>query len=196
MRSLASLLVRYVKATATHWKTLAVGAAVAVGGIVAGATDTPIRPVIWWTVVLVFTVTAQFKAWKDVQTKLDVAVESASQEAERAGRLVGLGDLDHETFNPSELCPGDRPSNGLVTYRTFTDCDIVGPCVIAPFGGTRFERCSFGGVPDNIYEIEGPRRLVGVVGFFQCTFVKCRFEDVGLMGSKEDSDSIRAIPMV
>ena len=72
----------------------------------------------------------------------------------------------------------------MITGKTFTDCLIEGPAVIAAVGDTTFDGCDMG-VTKNphslLYKAQGPL-LVGVIGFKDCKFERCRFRQVGFTG--------------
>ncbi len=80
----------------------------------------------------------------------------------------------------------------VIESRTFTDCVIEGPGMIAIMNGTTFENCHMG-VTENVrsllYRPLGPR-LVGAVGFSNCKFVGCRFKQVGFTSSDVVLDSL------
>ncbi|HWW11922.1 MAG TPA: hypothetical protein VN018_05355 [Brevundimonas sp.] len=69
--------------------------------------------------------------------------------------------------------------------KTFTDCLIEGPAVIAVMNDTTFDSCAMGTTTDTrnlLYKPMG-QKLAGVVGMSNCTFVRCRFAQVGFTGS-------------
>lgn len=69
--------------------------------------------------------------------------------------------------------------------KTFTDCLIEGPAVIAVMNNTTFDSCAMGTTTDTrnlLYRPMG-QKLAGVVGMSNCTFVRCRFAQVGFTGS-------------
>lgn len=69
--------------------------------------------------------------------------------------------------------------------KTFTDCLIEGPAVVAVMNNTTFASCAMGTTTDTrnlLYRPMG-QKLAGVVGMSNCTFVRCRFAQVGFTGS-------------
>ena len=69
--------------------------------------------------------------------------------------------------------------------KTFTDCLIEGPAVVAVMNNTTFDSCAMGTTTDTrnlLYRPMG-QKLAGVVGMSNCTFVRCRFAQVGFTGS-------------
>ncbi|WP_420477951.1 hypothetical protein [Brevundimonas sp. FT23028] len=71
--------------------------------------------------------------------------------------------------------------------KTFTDCLIEGPGVIAVMNGTTFDSCAMGTTSDTrnlLYRPLGDK-LAGVIGMENCTFVRCRFAQVGFTGSED-----------
>jgi len=78
--------------------------------------------------------------------------------------------------------------------KTFTDCVIEGPAVMAVMDGTTFESCTMGMTSDTanlLYKAQG-KKLAGVVGMAECTFVRCRFVQVGFTGTDEFVEQMRA----
>jgi hypothetical protein len=80
-----------------------------------------------------------------------------------------------------------------ITGKTFTDCVIEGPAVMAVMTGTQFDSCAMGTTTDTnnlLYKPQG-QKLTGVVGVAGCTFVRCRFVQVGFTGSDAVLDELR-----
>lgn len=71
--------------------------------------------------------------------------------------------------------------------KTFTDCVIEGPAVVAVMDGTVFESCAMGTTSDVrtlLYRPVGDK-MAGVIGLSRCRFVRCRFVQVGFTGSEQ-----------
>ncbi len=78
--------------------------------------------------------------------------------------------------------------------KTFTDCVIEGPAVMAVMSGTTFDGCAMGTTTDTnnlLYKPQG-QKLTGVVGMAECTFVRCRFVQVGFTGMDSLLDDLRS----
>ena len=76
----------------------------------------------------------------------------------------------------------------VIEGKTFTDCLIEGPAVLAVMNGTRFDSCAMGTateVKSLLYRPVSQKTLAGVVGMSNCLFVRCRFAQVGFTGSDE-----------
>lgn len=72
--------------------------------------------------------------------------------------------------------------------KTFTDCVIEGPAVMAVMNGTHFENCAMGTTTDIrtvLYRPVSDQKMGGVVGVANCQFVRCRFVQIGFTGSHE-----------
>lgn len=68
--------------------------------------------------------------------------------------------------------------------KTFTDCLIQGPALVAIMGSTTMDGCNMGKVTDPrslTFAPQGPL-LVGAIGLQDCRFVCCQFEQVGFTG--------------
>lgn len=73
----------------------------------------------------------------------------------------------------------------VIRDKTFTDCAIEGPALVAVLKDTTFEGCNMGAATDArslLYAPEGPQ-LVGAIGLQNCRFVRCRFVQIGFTGS-------------
>jgi len=72
--------------------------------------------------------------------------------------------------------------------KTFTDCVIEGPAVMAIMNGTNFDSCAMGTTTDVrnlLYRPVSRTKLAGVIGMSNCRFVRCQFVQVGFAGSDE-----------
>lgn len=71
--------------------------------------------------------------------------------------------------------------------KTFTDCVIEGPAVMAVMNGTHFDSCAMGVATDIKTLLLKPlgHKMTGVVGMSNCKFVRCQFVQVGFTGSDE-----------
>ena len=74
----------------------------------------------------------------------------------------------------------------FIDGKTFTDCLIEGPAVVAVMNGTQFDNCAMGTTTDVrnlLYRPVGQDKMAGVVGMANCVFLRCRFVQVGFTGS-------------
>ena len=74
--------------------------------------------------------------------------------------------------------------DGVVRGKTFTDCVIEGPALMAALEGVTLEGCNLGLATDPrslFYKPQGPV-LIGVVAFADTRFIRCRFVQVGFTG--------------
>lgn len=71
--------------------------------------------------------------------------------------------------------------------KTFTECLIEGPAVMAVMNGTSFDTCNMGVASDPRTLLLQPMgdMIAGVVGVANCRFVRCRFVQVGFTGAPE-----------
>lgn len=77
--------------------------------------------------------------------------------------------------------------------KTFTDCVIEGPAVMAVMGDTTFQDCALGVATDMRTLLYRPlgEKMAGVVGMQDCKFVRCRFVQVGFTGSEALLDELQ-----
>ena len=73
----------------------------------------------------------------------------------------------------------------MLEGRTFTDCVIEGPAVMAVMDGTVFDNCNMGTAanPRNLLVKPLGDKMAGVVGMSRCRFVRCRFVQIAFTGS-------------
>ena len=82
----------------------------------------------------------------------------------------------------------------IITGKTFTDCLIEGPAIITILGTTQFDGCDMGAAEDInslLLRPEGPR-LIGIIGFKDCLFLRCRFRHIGYTGREDFLESLKA----
>jgi len=76
-------------------------------------------------------------------------------------------------------------TDDVIAGRSFSNCLIIGPAVLAPLDDNEFNSCTFdlpdGQGPESLILDVGdqPRWLVGVVGLRGCRFYQCRFVRIG-----------------
>ncbi len=76
----------------------------------------------------------------------------------------------------------------FIEGKTFTDCVIEGPAVMAVMNGTSFDNCAMGTTTDVrnlLYRPLSTTKLAGVIGVSDCRFLRCRFVQVGFTGSDD-----------
>jgi hypothetical protein len=72
-----------------------------------------------------------------------------------------------------------------IADKTFTDCVIEGPAVMAVMDGTVFDSCNMGAAtnPRNLLFKPLGDKMAGVVGVSRCRFERCRFVQVAFTGA-------------
>jgi len=84
--------------------------------------------------------------------------------------------------------------DGIVAGHVFTECQILGPAVLAALEGTvNFEEVSFDvqSVDAMLWEVPPAKTLVGATGLRHVTFTRCRFSLVGIVGPAAELDRWR-----
>lgn len=109
---------------------------------------------------------------------------------EAAGRaLVARASFEKEAvWLPSLAVQHWNAGQMAIDGKTFTDCVIEGPAVMAVMAGTMFDNCAMGTTSDVrnlLYRPLSTTKLAGVVGVANCRFVRCRFVQVGFTGSDD-----------
>ncbi|ANF55585.1 hypothetical protein DA69_13035 [Brevundimonas naejangsanensis] len=80
----------------------------------------------------------------------------------------------------------------FIDGKTFTECLIEGPAVMAIMNGTTFDGCNMGVAEDPRTLLLDPRgsMIAGAIGMSNCRFVRCRFVQVAFTGAKEALDEL------
>ncbi len=75
----------------------------------------------------------------------------------------------------------------FIDGKTFTECVIEGPAVMAVMDGTHFDSCNMGVAQNPRSLLLKPlgEKIAGVVGVANCRFVRCRFVQVAFTGTDE-----------
>jgi hypothetical protein len=92
-------------------------------------------------------------------------------------------------FSHERIRIADLPleQNLFLRDKSFEDCVLAGPALLAPFRDVTFDHCGFGGDPESIvWTIPNPKFVVGAIGIERCTFRRCTFEAVGLAHHQKD----------
>lgn len=77
--------------------------------------------------------------------------------------------------------------------KTFTECLIEGPAVMAVLPGTIFDTCNMGTTTDVrslLYRPLSQNKLAGVIGMQNCRFIRCRFVQIGFTGGDNLLESL------
>ncbi len=86
----------------------------------------------------------------------------------------------------------DIPRTGFsIKGRTFENCDIFGPAIMAPVSKSMIVGCAFqtelpGVWSPVLWPIPDDATVIGVIGLVDCTFKNCRFHGVGIAGSRRN----------
>lgn len=121
------------------------------------------------------------------QTPAPTGDMSAEEAAGRA--LVARTGFEKEAvWLPSLAVQHWNAGQMFIDGKTFTDCVIEGPAVMAVMNGTVFESCAMGTTSDMrtlLYRPLSQDKMAGLVGMSNCRFVRCRFVQVGFTGSDQ-----------
>ncbi len=104
------------------------------------------------------------------------------------GKAISVFDLYRETL---------RSGARVIEGRTFTNCRLEGPAVVAILGGVHFDSTDFGyaggDVARMVLRSASPSGVVGVIPFKDCRFVGCSFFAVGYTGPEAFLQQILAL---
>lgn len=97
-------------------------------------------------------------------------------------------------FQHEELRVWDLASKGTadIEGRTFVECVFYGPVMVA-FSRCDLLHCLFANEVESIlFPAAEGRMIVGIYGFRRCRFERCKFVDVGVLGTEDDLEHMRA----
>jgi hypothetical protein len=84
------------------------------------------------------------------------------------------------------LAPGAKP---IISDRTIEDCEIRGPAMIALLGRVTIKNSTFNGDAESLFvEVADKRLIFGAIGLRDCVFRRCRFAEIGIIGTREQID--------
>lgn len=90
-----------------------------------------------------------------------------------------------------------RSGNTFIEDRTFTDCRLEGPAVVAVLGGVNFDSTDFGYTGGDIGRIvwrtASTTGVVGAIPFRNCSFKGCSFFATGFTGPEAFLQQILAL---
>ncbi len=96
------------------------------------------------------------------------------------GRVIYLMDL---------LAPSSKP---IISDRTIEDCEVRGPAMVAFLGNVTITNSGFEGEIDSLFvEIADKRMIFGAIGLLRCTFRRCQFKGIGILGTKKQIQKAR-----
>lgn len=116
---------------------------------------------------------------------------------EAAGRaLVARTSFEKEAvWLPSLAVQHWNAGQMHIDGKTFTDCLIEGPAVMAVMSGTTFDSCIMGTTADPktlLFRPVSQTVMAGVVGVANCRFLRCRFVQVGFTGTDDLIEELSA----
>jgi hypothetical protein len=76
----------------------------------------------------------------------------------------------------------DVARGAAIENRTFEECTIYGPGVIALADISSVTRCDFAGTPDAVIVRVTQPMVIGPVIARNCTFTRCKFRGIGFIG--------------
>jgi hypothetical protein len=112
-------------------------------------------------------------------------------------------DLNARVFEKNEVVLFDlfreslRAGSAMVEGRTFINCRLDGPAVMAAVAGCEFDSTDFGYASGDIRTMvirsAAPGRMIGALPFKDCKFIGCMFFAVGFTGPETFLHQILAL---
>jgi hypothetical protein len=103
-------------------------------------------------------------------------------------KAISIFDMYRETL---------RSGARVIEGRTFNNCRLEGPAVIAILGGLKFDRTDFGYTGGDVARLvlrsASSTGVVGVIPFKDCSFTGCNFFAVGYTGPEDFLQQILAL---
>ena len=111
------------------------------------------------------------------------------QEQAELRTIVTLGEITISSFEGKTIRLVDLVNeDNIIKKRTFEDCYIFGPAIMAPLGKTSIIDCSFAGQFDDLFITIQNRQFKGnegYIGCLDCTFIRCNFSRIGIVGTSK-----------
>lgn len=120
---------------------------------------------------------------------------SLSAEAKASSALVARTEFTNESvWLPLLAVHCWNAGQTTIDGRTFTDCLIEGPAVMAVMDGCEFEGCNLGvsANPRSLLLKPLGDKIAGAIGLSNCRFVRCRFVQVGFTGADSLLDQMES----
>jgi hypothetical protein len=181
-------MVEFGRRVLHHWWWLIVSAAGGIYTLAAVFADITIPTWVGVLLMVLGLFVAQLLAFREVAKQRDEALAAATPPR---GSVFSNQTIRITDF--IDMRVADHPSP-LITERTFEDCIIVGPAVIAlidqvtmlspVWDASRLEEV-FIEVPTGSF-------VIGPIGLIRCTFIRCRFHGIGVMGTPQDKVDMAA----
>ncbi|MBI5939923.1 MAG: hypothetical protein HY859_05795 [Caulobacterales bacterium] len=90
-----------------------------------------------------------------------------------------------------------RSGQTIIENRTFTDCRLEGPAVVAVLGGVNFDATDFGynggDIGRLVWRTASTSGVVGAIPFRSCQFIGCSFFATGFTGPEAFLQQILAL---
>ncbi len=88
----------------------------------------------------------------------------------------------------------DLAHHNRIVERTFEDCHIYGPAVLAPVRSPTLYNCTFEGSPEQIcIAIAADNaQVIGPIAIDGCIFRRCSFRGIGFIAPQETANKIKA----
>jgi hypothetical protein len=112
-------------------------------------------------------------------------------------------DFNAKVFDSNEVVLFDlfreslRAGSAMVEGRTFINCRLDGPAVMAAVAGCEFDSTDFGYASGDIRTMvirsAAPGRMIGALPFKDCKFIGCMFFAVGFTGPETFLHQILAL---
>ena len=179
-----------------------------VAGVVAGTIWLAQKGLEWWWIALgvvvvcvfiLFSFLAYRKAAME-RDKLANELSSVKNELERLQRMPPTQIAVSHQFIPDNyisgriihlidlLAPGAKP---IILNRTVEDCEVRGPAMVALMGTTLANNTWDGDLESLFVEIADERIILGAIGLQGCVFRRCRFIEIGIIGTKEQIEEAK-----
>lgn len=121
-------------------------------------------------------------------------IQTPMSAEEKFGReLVARTTFEKEAvWLPSLAVHHMNAGQTFIEGKTFTECLIEGPAVMAVMNNTIFDTCNMGVAENPKTLLLDPRgdMIAGAIGMSNCRFVRCRFVQVAFTGAREMLDQI------
>lgn len=115
---------------------------------------------------------------------VSIAPPVAGTPPPQSGSAVLRKVFQNEELRITDLLPAGEL---IIRGKTFIDCIFYGPAVVTLVGNIHIDGLGIeASDPESaLIEVAPDRRVIGVVGFESCRLERCRFKQIGIMGTAQ-----------
>ena len=143
-----------------------------------------------WLVIVAQIIVPLRKKYRGGRQKTSTPIDNDRQDRIVRGGFIPESYLRGRSVYLLDLIPpGAQP---IISDRIFEDCEVRGPAMIALLNVNTITDSLFDGDIDSLFvEVADKRIIVGAIGLQSCVFRRCRFTQIGIIGTREQIEKAK-----